>query len=175
MTLKSTKSAITSMDVLSAAPGYPPEEAFSKGAIAVIECIEEIPCNPCEAACRFGAIRVGDQLTALPQLLAEKCSGCGSCIAACPGLAIFLVDKTYSESEALLGLPYEFLPVPDVGATVAALDRQGQRICKATVIRVDNRPRNNYCRVVSITVPKQYADIVRGIKCKAEKEIADEK
>lgn len=175
MTLKSTKSAITSLDVLRAAPGYPPEEAFSKGAICVIECIEEIPCNPCEAACRFGAICVGDQLTALPQLLAEKCNGCGRCIAACPGLAIFLVDKTYSESEALLSLPYEFLPVPDVGATVAALDRQGQQICKATVVRVDDRPINDYCRVVSITVPKQYADLVRGIKCRAEKEMADER
>ena len=175
MTLKSTKSAITPMEVLKVAPGYPRDDAFSKGPMAVIECIEEIPCNPCEAACRFGAIRVGSRLTALPQLLVEKCTGCGRCIAACPGLAIFVVDNTYSECEALLSLPYEFLPVPDVGATVAALDRQGQQICKATVIRVDSRPRNNYCRVVSITVPKQYADLVRGIKCKAEKEIADEK
>jgi len=38
--------------------GYPSEIRFDKGAVAVIECIQDIPCNPCETSCRFKAIIV---------------------------------------------------------------------------------------------------------------------
>ena len=29
----------------------PSKERYEKGPVAVIECVQEIPCNPCEAAC----------------------------------------------------------------------------------------------------------------------------
>ena len=32
---------------------FPPEELLKSKRLAVIECIEDIPCNPCEEACRF--------------------------------------------------------------------------------------------------------------------------
>ena len=44
----------------------PPEERMAKGRVAVIECVQEIPCNPCENACRLGAITIGEQITNLP-------------------------------------------------------------------------------------------------------------
>ena len=31
--------------------GYPSKERLAKGPIVVIECPEEIPCNPCETIC----------------------------------------------------------------------------------------------------------------------------
>lgn len=46
----------------------PSDERFAKGPVAVIECIQPIPCNPCEGACKFGAICVGDPIINLPCL-----------------------------------------------------------------------------------------------------------
>lgn len=152
---------------LRAAPGWPGEAAFERGPLAVIECVEEIPCNPCETACRHGAIRIGAQITDRPRLLAAECRGCGRCIPACPGLAIFVVDKTFSDAEACIRMPYEFLPIPRVGDLVDGLSRQGERVCAARVVRVEDHLRNDGCRVVWVVVPKAYADLVRGLKLEA--------
>ena len=38
------------------------------GVHPVIECTQNIPCNPCQDACRFGCIRVGETITSLPQI-----------------------------------------------------------------------------------------------------------
>ena len=35
----------------------PPPEVLKKGPVAVVECIQEIPCDPCHASCPFGAIK----------------------------------------------------------------------------------------------------------------------
>ena len=92
---------------------YPSEERMSRGPVAVIECCQNIPCNPCETACRFGAITVGDPITNLPVIDENKCIGCGVCITKCPGLAIFLVDK--SKKDARVSFPFEYLPLPEKG------------------------------------------------------------
>jgi len=156
------------LKALRAAPGWPDEAAFERGPLAVIECVEEIPCNPCETACRFDAIRIGAQITDRPQLLAAECQGCGRCIPACPGLAIFVVDKTFSDTEACIRMPYEFLPIPRVGDLGDGLSRQGERVCAARMVRVEDLPRNDGCRVVWVAVPKVYADVVRGVRLDAE-------
>ena len=59
----------------------------------VIECTQNIPCNPCQDACPVGCIKVGSNITSLPVLDGEKkCIGCGMCVASCPGQAIFLIQ-----------------------------------------------------------------------------------
>ena len=63
---------------------YPSQERLAKGPVAVIECCQNIPCNPCETACKFGAITVGDPITNLPVLDESKCIGCGACANLCP-------------------------------------------------------------------------------------------
>ena len=58
-----------SEDELSRIPGMPSEERIKKGSVACIECAQEIPCNPCEEACPYGAITVGKPITNLPKLI----------------------------------------------------------------------------------------------------------
>ena len=42
---------IPSQAELEASPGYPSAEALARGPIVVIECVQDIPCNPCELVC----------------------------------------------------------------------------------------------------------------------------
>ena len=86
------EAGLASLDELRASSGYPSEERLEKGPVAVIECIQGIPCNPCESACRFNAIVVGKPITNLPRLLEEKCRGCGLCVALCPYGALEIVE-----------------------------------------------------------------------------------
>lgn len=91
-----------SREELENSPGYPSSERVRKGPVAVIECVEEIPCNLCEAACPYGAIEVGEPIINLPTLLEDKCTGCGVCIASCPGLDI--KRKSEFENTFIVGL-----------------------------------------------------------------------
>lgn len=145
-------------------PGRPSEERIAKGPVAVIECVQEIPCNPCEAACPFGAIKVGRPITNLPQLDEEACTGCGVCIAACPGLAIFKIDETYSEREALVEFPYEYYPLPAKGDTVTVVNRFGEAVGKGTVVSVKQPKKFDNTAVIGVRVAKELADQVRGMK-----------
>lgn len=150
-------------DELKKCKGFPPEERFKKGPVAVIECIEEIPCNPCEASCPSRAIRVGNPITNVPVLIEEKCKGCGLCVASCPGLAIFIEDHTYSDTEALVGMPYEYGYELKAGDRVKAVDREGKFVTDAIVKKVVDTVRNDRTKVLYITVPKELAHVVRGI------------
>lgn len=67
---------------------------------------------------------------------------------ACPGLAVFVIDETYSEDKTVVRIPYEFLPLPQVGDTVDAVDRDGQVVGKAQVVKVQKFP--NKTSIVSI-------------------------
>lgn len=145
-------------------PGVPPMELVEKGPVAVIECAEMIPCNPCEACCPTGAIEIGDDINNLPVIDTAKCTGCGLCIAACPGLAIFVVNGAYTESEALISIPYEFLPLPNVGGQAEALDRQGKKVCMAEIVQVRSSKKFDRTPIVSFIVPKEKYMEVRHIR-----------
>ena len=150
-----------SIEEINKATGWPDEERFARGPVAVIECVQKIPCNPCEAACPAHAITVGSPITNTPVLDREKCIGCGLCVSACSGLAIFIVDKTYSETQGTVSFPFEYLPLPEKGDEVNALNRAGEFVCRGTVIRVMNPPGNDHTPVVTIAIPKEYTDTVR--------------
>ena len=154
---------IPSIEELKSSPGFPSEERLKKGPVAVIECVQEIPCDPCEEACPFEAIKVGKPITNLPILYEDKCVGCGKCIPFCPGLAIFLVDTTFSKTEALVKFPYEYLPLPKVNSLVDAVDREGNIVTEARIIKVDSSDKYDCTVVVSIAIPKRFAQKVRGI------------
>jgi len=153
-----------SMGEIQATNGWPAEERFGKGPVAILECVQEIPCNPCEDACPFGAIHVGSPITNIPTLAEDKCTGCGVCVAQCPGLAVFIVDKTYSQTEATVSFPFEYLPLPEKGDTVQAVNRASEFVCEAKVVKVAESKKQDHTPVVTIAIPKAFADTVRGIR-----------
>lgn len=146
----------------------PPPERLAKGPVAIIECFENIPCNPCYTACKFEAIQEFADINDRPKIDFDACNGCGLCISACPGLAVFVVDQTYSDTEAVVQIPYEFLPLPEKGDEVAALDRSGRKVTTGTVIKV--RKTKNMTRVVSLAVPKEHALDVRFFRMESDHE-----
>lgn len=158
------RTGIPSKAELQASPGYPSPEALARGPIAVIECVQDIPCDPCQAVCPRGAIHVGSPITNLPVFYADKCNGCGSCIPICPGQAIFRLDMTYSEKRATVSFPYEFLPMPRKGNIVHAVNRAGEVVCEAEVLRVQQPKRFDHTAVITVAVPKDVAMDVRSMK-----------
>jgi Fe-S-cluster-containing hydrogenase component 2 len=145
-------------------PRLPTAERLAKGPVAVIECVQEIPCNPCENACPFKAITVGLPITTLPALDAGKCVGCGACIAKCPGLAIFIVDGSRPGNEGTVQMPYETHPLPAVGDEVAACDRQGRRVATGTVEKVLTGAAQDHTAIITVRVPKEQINVVRAIR-----------
>lgn len=159
-----SRTGIATPEELRASPGYPSEERLRQGRVVVIECVQEIPCNPCEAACHQGAITVCEPITNVPVLHEELCDGCGLCVAQCPGLAIFVVDFNYSPTEALVGFPYEYLPLPRPGQVVDAVNREGVVVAQGRVVRVVNPRANDRTPVVYIAVPKELGMEVRSMR-----------
>ncbi len=153
-----------SEEELKKAPGIPSTERLLKGPVAILECVQEIPCDPCKKACAKGAILIEGDIINLPQLKADLCTGCGLCIPDCPGLAIFVVDMTYSKDTASIMMPYEYLPLPKIGDVVSSLDREGNVTGKAKVIKVINSKKSNRTPVIKIEVKKELGMIVRNIK-----------
>jgi ferredoxin len=142
----------------------PSEDRLQRGPVAVIECVEQIPCNPCVESCPQGAISMPGGLNEIPRLDAGACTGCGLCISSCPGLAIFVVDLSGEGETAAVSLPYEFLPLPKKGQQVMALDRAGDELGPAEVIRVRAGRRVDRTPVVTIAVPKKWALRARQIR-----------
>ena len=135
----------------------PTDDHLKKG-VAIIECVQEIPCNPCVAICPVNAISM-ESINDLPKIDFNKCTGCKRCVGICPGLAIFVVK--IKDDKALITLPYEFLPVPKVGDIVTALDREGKLRGDAKVVKVN---REGKTIVITIEVSKNLAMEVRNIK-----------
>lgn len=151
---------------LAGGPGIPSAARRAKGPVAVIECIQPIPCNPCEASCRTEAISVGADITALPRLDEDKCIGCYTCVPICPGQAIFVVDESLPGDEATIAMPYEFLPLPAEGEKVTALDRSGAELGEAEVKRVQKSKRMNQTAMVTLSIPKAWTMRARSFRLK---------
>ena len=149
---------------LEKAPGIPSEARRKRGPVAVIECIEDIPCNPCETSCKQGAITIGEDITNLPHLDEDKCIGCQACVSICPGQAIFIVDESLENDRATVTLPYEFLPLPDKGEKVIALDRSGKELGDAIVKSVRLTDKMDHTALVTIEIPKAWSMKARAFK-----------
>ena len=148
-------------DELEAYPGV----THATGVHPVIECTQNIPCNPCQDACKKGCISIGEHITSLPIAVAgAHCVDCGMCVASCPGQSIFLVDEDCGDGTATVTLPYEFYPLPAEGAQGMALGRSGEPVCAAEVVRVRSVKAFDKTALLTMRVPKEYAMVARMFK-----------
>ncbi|MCH3915537.1 MAG: 4Fe-4S binding protein [Acidaminococcaceae bacterium] len=154
---------VVTKEELIAAGHYPSEARMKKGPVAVCECLQKIPCNPCESSCPAHAIHIGENISNLPELCEDKCIGCGSCVVACSGLAIFLLDKSYSDKVGSVSFPYEYLNNYQKGDVVKAADRSGKNVCMGTIKKIITTPKADHTTVVTLEVPIEYVDEVRSI------------
>ena len=145
-------------------PGFPSEDRIRKGAVACIECAQEIPCNPCVDSCPSGAITITESITNLPFLDQTKCTGCSLCLASCPGQAIFLLNYNYSDNKASISFPYEYLPLPKSGETVMGVNRDGESVTQVEIIKVDNKKKNDLTAIITVTVEKRFINDIRSIE-----------
>ncbi|MFQ6129557.1 MAG: 4Fe-4S binding protein [Candidatus Hadarchaeaceae archaeon] len=142
----------------------PPSERFKKGPVAIVECVQEIPCDACVQACPQKFISKKN-LVALPKLDFDKCSGCAICVGKCPGLAIFIVDKCKApKGKAWITIPYEFLPVPKVGDVVRALNREGKDVGSAKVVKVVRLSKEEKTALVTFEVDEELAMEARALR-----------
>ena len=135
---------------------FPSTEEILEKPKAIIECYKEIPCNPCETSCPFDAIEIGEDINKRPEIDFEKCTGCGICAYSCPGLAISIRELDKETKKAQLKFPYEFTPRPKEGHYVNVVDRSGEFLSEAKVIKVIDRPRQNKTALVHVEVDEQY-------------------
>ena len=138
-----------------------------KGVHPVIECSQNIPCNPCQDACPVGCIKVGSDITTLPVFDEDtKCIGCGLCVVSCSGQSIFLIDEDKEEGFTHITMPYEFLPFPEKGEKGIALDRSGQSVCDAEVVSVKTSQKFDQTALLTIKVTKDMGMKARFFKVK---------
>lgn len=147
-----------SLDELKAAGTVPSREQMAAKPCVCVECIEEIPCNPCETSCPQHALTVGQPITNLPVIDREKCTTCGLCIVACPGLAITI--KSLEKDRAKIRFPWEYLPYPEQGEKVTMVDRLGKPVCEGVVRGIVNPVRNNHTAVVTAEFPAEHVEQV---------------
>ncbi|QMS85498.1 4Fe-4S binding protein [Candidatus Xianfuyuplasma coldseepsis] len=118
---------------------------------AITECYEEIPCNPCSTSCPFHAITVGDDINTPPQVDFELCTGCGICVYNCPGLAIFTVQ--IKGDYAIYKIPYEFVPRPQKGDIMDAVNRNGDVIGQCLIEKVTFGAKQDKTALLQVQVP----------------------
>ena len=129
-----------------------------KGIHPVIECTQNIPCNPCQDACKKKCIKIGSCITALPVVAPENCgcSGCGMCVASCSGQAIFLVNEDFEPGFTSITIPYEFLPLPEKGAVGKALSRSGEILCDSEIVSVRTAAAFDHTYLLTMKVPNEF-------------------
>lgn len=132
------------------------------GVHPVLECTQNIPCNPCQDACKFGCISIGEHITSLPVAVAKAdCKNCGMCVAACSGQAIFLIDEEYEEEYATVTMPYEMLPYPEEGDMGKGCNRSGKIVCDAQVVSVKTSKAYDKTALLTVKIPKEFSNKVR--------------
>ena len=134
----------------------------------MIECFQEIPCNPCVTSCKNKAIIIGKNINNLPKVIFENCVGCGMCVFKCPGQAIMLVDGSKSKKYLYISVPYEFYPIPEQNQMVKALDREGKYLMDVRVEKVKATKVNDKTIIVTLEIPRelmyQFRNFALGVK-----------
>jgi NADPH-dependent 2,4-dienoyl-CoA reductase/sulfur reductase-like enzyme/Fe-S-cluster-containing hydrogenase component 2/bacterioferritin-associated ferredoxin len=161
--------------VLKSKPGKIFEMSYpniKQGVYPVLNCVQEIPCNPCTTICPRDSIKIDGSIMN-PPVYTGGCIGCEMCVAICPGLAITLVD--FRKGEPIVTIPFEFNDgILETGQEVEVTDRLGRVLGNGTVIgfryaeKVKTIPVKT--KMVKLKVPREIAEQVSGIKITTVKE-----
>jgi NADPH-dependent 2,4-dienoyl-CoA reductase/sulfur reductase-like enzyme/Fe-S-cluster-containing hydrogenase component 2 len=148
-----------------------------EGVFPIFHCYQEVPCNPCTSVCPVGAIRTErDEITGLPYIAdLDACTGCGSCVAVCPGLSMILVDYRDDAEHPVVTLPYEIWREGlDVGQKVPITDVDGAILGYYPVEKISTRRKYPGTLLIQVNVDKKVAKAAMGIWVQ-EKQIAPSK
>ncbi len=140
--------------------------AGEEGVFPVFHCTQEVPCNPCTSVCPQQAIRTeNDTITGLPYFKDEvECTGCASCVAVCPGLAVTLVDYRKDPEHPVVVLPYEvWREKVELGRKVPVTDVEGAILGYYAVEKVKARKRHPGTLLVHLRVDRPVAKRAVGI------------
>lgn len=140
----------------------PSAERRKRGPYVVMECYEQIPCNPCVTSCAAHAVTMKD-INDLPKCNHDACTGCTLCVSVCPGLACFVIDETAGNGKIKITIPYEMSPLPEKGDVVDALGRDGSVVGKAEVVRVNSGKKLDRTSVITVLVDDNLIYDVRSI------------
>ena len=143
-----------------------PPPSKEEGVMPVFHCYQEVPCNPCTSVCPQHAIRTeNDAITGLPYFMDEEpCTGCASCVAVCPGLAVTLVDYRKDPEHPLVVLPYEvWREKVGVGQKVPVTDVDGAILGYFLVEKVKSRRKYPGTLMVHVRVDRPVAKAAVGI------------
>ena len=160
-------------EILKSKPGEAGDERLPQaetGVRPVLHCIQDIPCNPCVAACPLGLIYIDENdIRRQPVFVAEQvgkdCAGCEKCVVACPGLAITLTDYRKDAEHPTVTIPYEFLEESiHEGDVVTVLDIAGEVLGAAEVSSVRAVRANDRTVLVRVKAPKEYAARIAGLR-----------
>ncbi len=139
----------------------PSEDRMREKPVAVVECPQEIPCDPCKVHCPVDAVKMED-LNDTPRVDFDQCTGCSICVQKCPGLAVFMVQII--NDEAKITLPYEF-ELPDEEEIVDALNRKGEKVCEGEVVNIISKEETvGDTALVTLKIPRNYIENVRGFE-----------
>lgn len=155
------KTGVPTMDQIKSC--FPKHDRLLK-AKAIIECYEEIPCDPCQTSCPFEAIAIGDNINNRPVIDFDACTGCGICVTSCPGLAITL--RRIAGDKAYIGIPYEMLPKPEKGQVWHGVDRNGDVLCDALIERVKESKKQDHTDLVTVSIPVEFLEAFMTIRVK---------
>jgi ferredoxin len=130
-------------DELEVHGALPTDDVVKEKRVAVIECIESIPCDPCGFICPVDAIRK-DSLVAPPVMDWGRCVGCTKCVPICP-------------------MPYEQVPEPRIGDLVELFDRSGREVGEGKIVNPTYQARGDpnplWCVTVEFTDSKLVYDV----------------
>lgn len=141
----------------------PPQE---EGIFPIFHCDQEIPCNPCTTVCPQHQIMTeNDLITSLPYFKGDKmCTGCGKCVAVCPGLAISLVDYRKDKENPFVTLPHEMIEKSvNKGDKITVMSNTGE-IGKFVVERIRNLKEYPHTQLITVKLPRNVAKYAIGIK-----------
>ena len=142
------------------------QPAREQDVFPIFHCYQEVPCNPCTSVCPVGAIRTEhDEITGLPYITdLDACTGCGSCVAVCPGLSMILVDYRDDPEHPRVTLPYEiWRERVEVGQKIPVTDVDGAILGYYPVEKISTRRKYPGTLLVQIKVDKKIAKAAMGI------------